>query len=227
MHTWCQMMHEGRLVQWLLLWSQVQWGFSVHSTGSVGRNTEKSPAVIREWDLLSFTCSIFEGFFFMLLKLFVFFSSPRLWALTLPSMKMWPGMFPTGHQLTVVVRYDYLLHSNCYRSSLWNAMCTVWLYIRITSHIWSQLLSFSDANSVDLKVWLRLNEAQGRKPWDITYVDLKKKKRWMRSSIVFSGLCDSKSQSGRRFSKLVSFCCVVVSTDPDRRASCVNLSPHC
>lgn len=124
-------------------------------------------------------------FFFMLLKLFVFFSSPRLWALTLPSMKMWPGMFPTGHQLTVVVRYDYLLHSNCYRSSLWNAMCTVWLYIRITSHIWSQLLSFSDANSVDLKVWLRLNEAQGRKPWDITYVDLKKKKCWMRSSIVW------------------------------------------
>lgn len=36
-----------------------------------------------------------------------------------------------------------------------------------------------------------------------------------------------KSPSVRVFSKLFSFCCVVVSTDPDRRASCVNFSPHC
>lgn len=86
--------------------------------------------------------------------------------------------------------------------------------------------------SVDLKGWLQLIEAQGRKPWDITYVYLKKKKMlnaWLRPwDCVIPWItilnCESK---GRRFSKLVSFCCVVVSTDHDRRASCVNFSLHC
>lgn len=38
--------------------------------------------------------------------------------------------------------------------------------------------------SVDLKGWLQLIEAQGRKPWDITYVYLKKKKCWMLDCVL-------------------------------------------
>lgn len=68
--------------------------------------------------------------------------------------------FPTGHQLTVVVRYDYLLHSNCYRSSF-GTLCVQCDYIRMTSHISYQLLSVSDANSVDLKGWVRWLETLG------------------------------------------------------------------
>lgn len=179
MHTRCQIMHEGRLVQRLLLWSKFSEAFSMHSPAQWGEILKKSSAVKRV-GFVDFYMQYFWSYYFFYAFEAFFSPAPYLWALTLPSVKMWPGMFPTGHQLTVVVRYDYLLHSNRNRSSLWNTVCTVWLCIRMTSHISYELLSVSDANSVDLKGWLRLNEAQGWKLWDILYVYLKKKKCWMR-----------------------------------------------